>query len=220
MRDDQNKIAEWLSSYAPQLESVYRGAVRLLNDPTFPGRLHFICHAGRDIANRVPDLIGGTIDLQRVDLTRDLNELRDLWSRFSLDQRGPAGLSKGNAAEPRSLKEEMLMPVTVFKHVGMVLLHHAQAARNHRERATIMLEAIAPENKDRQEALYPIANQWVELTRWFASHTHAGDKLDTVSEVDLQNKFLTLENHIVTLISTSFYEPVDVLDEILEETNS
>ncbi|MGA8214778.1 MAG: hypothetical protein WB799_14375 [Candidatus Sulfotelmatobacter sp.] len=167
----------------------------------------------------MPDLIGGTMDLQRVDLTKDLNELGDLWSRFSLDQRGPTGVSTGKDTDPNSLKEEIPIPVAVFKHLSVVLLHHNQATRNHRERATKMLEAIAPENKDRQEALYPVANQWVELTRWFVRHTHAGDKPDTVSEVDLQNNFLTLENHVMTLIS-AFYEPVDILDEILEDTNS
>ncbi len=160
------------------------------------------------------------MDLQRVDLTNDLNTLRNLWSRFSLDQRGPAAISTGEDGKPSSSKEEILVPIAVVKHIGIVLLHHEQATRNHRERATKMLETIAPENKDRQEALYPIANQWIELTRWFVSHTHAGDKRETISEEELQNKFSTLENHLVTLISTSFYEPVDTLDEILEDTNS
>ncbi len=219
VRDDQDKIADWLSGCAPPLADVYRGAVRLLGDPSFPGRTQFICHAGRDIANRVPDLVGGTMELQRAEPTKDLNELSDLWSRYALDQRGPTGISAVENIGPGHLKDEILIPIAVFRHIGVVLVHLGQAARNHRERATKMLETIAPENKDRQEALVPIANQWVEITRWFVGHTHAGEKATTVNEEELQSKFLTLEHQITTLIS-SFYEPINILDEILEDTNS
>jgi hypothetical protein len=148
-----------------------------------------------------------------------LDELTDLWSRYALEQKGPTGVSALENPRPDNVNDEIPIPIAVFRHIGIVLVHHGRAARNQRERTTKMLEAVAPENKDRQEALVPIANQWVQITRWFVGHTHAGEKATNVNEDELQSKFLTLEHHITTLIS-QFYEPVNILDEILEDANS
>jgi hypothetical protein len=57
--DRRLAILEWLESAAPSLAELYQGAVQLLDDPGFPGRLRFIAHGVRDVRNRLPDVVAG-----------------------------------------------------------------------------------------------------------------------------------------------------------------
>ena len=51
MDADRRRILEWLEANAPALAPVYDGAVRMILEPEFPGRVHFIAHAMREIMN-------------------------------------------------------------------------------------------------------------------------------------------------------------------------
>ena len=107
----------------------------------------------------------------------------------------------------------------MLRHVSTLITHHKQISLNHRDRFIKMVEAIAPENVGKREALLPIADQLKELHRWFHAHAHAGFERGTVNEDGLQTQFAILESHINALIG-EFYEPAATLDEILQDTNS
>lgn len=47
----------WLQDRAPSFVEGYIGAVSLLHDASFPGRVHFICHVVRDIYRRLPSAL-------------------------------------------------------------------------------------------------------------------------------------------------------------------
>lgn len=53
----RKELVNWLSDNAPSFVDGYTGAVRLLHMP-FPGRVHFICHAVRDIYRHLPTTLG------------------------------------------------------------------------------------------------------------------------------------------------------------------
>jgi hypothetical protein len=220
MRPDQERIAEWLSEDTPQLGKVYRGAIRLLNEPSFPGRHHFICHAGRDIGNRVPDKIADS-KTERFEITNDVATLTTLWTDSGLDRIELASASliaqEKSGELPGTL--DITIPQSIFRQMQIIVTRHRQGSKNNRDRAIRMVEAVAPENMGRQEVLYPLATQWIELTKWFADRTHAGLKVTIVDEEELQNKFRALETYLGTLIG-EFYGSVETLDDILEDTNS
>ncbi len=54
----RKELVTWLQDRAPSFVEGYVGAVRLLHMPGFPGRVHFICHAIRDIYRHVPRTFG------------------------------------------------------------------------------------------------------------------------------------------------------------------
>jgi hypothetical protein len=218
MRPDQERITEWLSERAPQLADVYQAAIRLLGDATFPGRQHLICHAGRDIGNRVPDVIAGRTS-KRVENTEDLDTLSTLWADNGLDRIDFIPTSEDAESSTSLVNASVAISQQVFKQMHIVVNRHRQGSQNNQKRAMKMVEAAAPENIGRQEVLVPLAKQWTELTRWFHSYAHAGLTGKVVDEKELQNKFNTLETYLSTLIG-EFYGPVETLDEILEETNS
>jgi hypothetical protein len=54
----RNELVSWLRERAPSLAGPYVGAVELLTQPSFPGRVHFIAHVIRDIPDRLVDIVG------------------------------------------------------------------------------------------------------------------------------------------------------------------
>lgn len=54
----RKELVTWLEDRAPSFVRGYVGAVRLLHMPSFPGRVHFICHAVRDIYRHLPKAFG------------------------------------------------------------------------------------------------------------------------------------------------------------------
>lgn len=222
MRPDQERIAEWLSERAPQLADVYRGAIHMLENPSIPGRQHFICHAARDIGNRTPELVAETAKIKRVEMTDELVRLEELWTTNRLDQlefsSASAAARNEGIAQPRA---ELPVPYLVFRQIQSVIILQRQVSENRRAKVIKMLEAFAPENKNRSEILFPLSDQWMELTGWFVANTHAGNKPGMVDERELQSRFRALEDFLHTIIRGAlFFGPVDTLDEILEHTNS
>jgi hypothetical protein len=219
MRPDQERIAEWLSARAPDLADVYRGAIRLLEDPEFPGRRNFICHAARDIASRAPDIITDS-QTKKVEMTSDLKALVELWTSCGLDgmELSTASLAGQKDADITSTATEITISYLLFKRVQIIVTLQRKVLSN-RNRAIKMLEVIAPENVGREEILYPLAQQWMDVSSWFQEHTHAGPTAQIVDEKELQNNFRALETFLDTIIR-EFFGPMDTLDEILEDTNS
>jgi hypothetical protein len=218
MRKDQERIAQWLQNRAPELGEVYKAAVRLIGDASYPGRCQLICHAARDICNRLPDLVCGLI--VQDNLHKQLNTLSELWSRHKLETRELGQLSSQAPDGAEAVTREIAVPLDVFRQLDLVIKHHRQVPTIIRARATRMYEIVAPENIGRAEVTRPLTDQWMDLKRWFHGHAHAGLTDRSVDEQELQNKFGTLEAHLSKVAGEEFYEGVEVLDEILEDTNA
>jgi hypothetical protein len=217
MRPDQERIAEWLSERAPDLAEVYRGAIRLLDDPDFLGRRNFICHAARDISNRAPDIITDS-KTERVEMTDDLQALVELWLNSGIDSTAISTIAGEKDADITAASAEVSIPYLLFKRVHIIVALQQKVMSN-RNRAIMMVETVAPENSGRREVLVPLARQWVKVADWFQQHTHAGINPQVVAETDLQNTFRALETFLDTMIG-EFFGPMDTLDEILDNANS
>jgi hypothetical protein len=219
MRPDQERIAEWLSERAPDLADVYRGALRLLEEPEFPGRRNFICHAARDISSRAPDIITDS-KTERVEMTDDLRALAELWVNSGLDSTAisTVPIAGEKDADITAASAEVSIPYLLFTRVQIVTALQQKVMSN-RNRAIMMVETVAPENSGRREVLIPLARQWVKVADWFQQHTHAGINPQVVAETDLQNNFRALETFLDTMIG-EFFGPMDTLDEILDNANS
>lgn len=85
---DRLKILEWLQEQAPPLAQLYEGAVCLVFEQPIPGKLRFVAHAVREIRNRLPDYISSGNGHKRLEYTKEVERLLEIWQGcgFSLNQ--------------------------------------------------------------------------------------------------------------------------------------
>ena len=69
------RIFTWLQELSPELAESYAGAVKLIEDASIPGRGRFICHAVREIRNRLPDKVAGKLDIERLEYKYEVEVL-------------------------------------------------------------------------------------------------------------------------------------------------
>ena len=81
MDTGQTKILDWLRHVDRDLAELYEGTVRLTADESFPGRGRLICHAVREIRNRLPDAVAGKGMPSGLDYRREINKLADAYER-------------------------------------------------------------------------------------------------------------------------------------------
>ena len=67
MNERQRRIYDWLKEIESNLSELYGGATKLIEDKTFPGRERLICHAVREIRNRLPKAVAGEGILEEAD---------------------------------------------------------------------------------------------------------------------------------------------------------
>jgi len=54
----RRELVRWFDDRAPSFTEGYIAAVRLLHTPSFPARVHLVCHVVRDIYRYLPATLG------------------------------------------------------------------------------------------------------------------------------------------------------------------
>lgn len=90
-------LVGWLSRYAPALEPLYRGALRLVAFGSFPGRVHFIAHAIREIRNRLPGALGPYVKAKKAGYEDLADAIRGRWLAEGLREDGRLRLPEESA---------------------------------------------------------------------------------------------------------------------------
>jgi hypothetical protein len=188
-----------------------------MENPGFPGRIHFVCHAAREICNRVPEVVGIFLE---DDHQTHLDDLSDSWLSHKLDGVEQEQVTPADSGTGEGRTREIAIPFDVFRTVSLVVRRHLQVAKINEERATRMFEIVAPETAGRKEITAPQVRQWTDLRHWFQRHTHVSHATRAVDERELQSRFDMLEAYLRKIGGEEFYEGVEALDEILEDTNS
>jgi hypothetical protein len=217
MSPEQEQIATMLGQEAPPLRDVYTAAVRLLADTSFPGRIKFICHAGRDICTSAP-LILGIERSRRADTTTILKEIEEVWRESGLERIGVSS-SLQSPPDPSVLAPDIPIPPHIFRMLQSLIEEYRLGKLNKTEQTISFLRKVAPEVGDQIELLAPQFATWDSLRDWFQEHTHAGVEVQTWAEEELQSRFTLLEKFLLT-VNQTFYEGVGDLDEILAQANS
>jgi hypothetical protein len=79
---------------ATQLSALFRGAIRVNEDPDFPGFVNFVAHAVREIANRLPDYIDLPFP-KRVDYSGAIDRIATQWNEAANPHRATAASLSG-----------------------------------------------------------------------------------------------------------------------------
>lgn len=215
------ELLAWFRRNALSLGELYEGAVEMMLDSHLPGRSRFIAHAVREIRNRLPDVISGVKSGPRFEWKHRLDELQKAWENagFSLDGSLPEPVTPTD--KPIDLlSSDVRLPRNLFLKIAKILNDHSVVGEKPKEAAIRLFVGCVPENKQAQEALAPIIDQWIEVTNWFVYRTHDSGKPDGSRDWKVYtDQFLLFENTLVALLG-KFFSTIEGLDEILEDANS
>ena len=204
----------WLEENAPALAPLYRGALSLATRDGFPGRVHFIAHAIREIRNRLPGALGPKVKQRKAGYEDLTDKIRRRWVEegFLEDGRLPSreeSVPSASGPAPRDVSFEFLASV------GRLIEAHtaARASREARERAGFgALSDLGP------NARY-VVNNWNDLYSDVEKFAHAADQpLPAEADGEWVENFFEFEEALMT-VSRPSYENLAVLDRLLDETN-
>lgn len=206
----------WMNWHAPPLADLYLGALELLYGSILPGRSRFIAHAVREIANRLPDALGGQKQ-GRYDPFHDLDNIVRAWNAAPFSQSIMAG-SSAPEANPAATPRHIPMPHSLYRELEKLVQKWQTSRQTAPQRMRGLFLALVPEHRAAPELLEPAVQQWGETVRYFQSIAH--ENLQQTVDVDeLVRRFELFEHSLFTLVG-SFYKGLDVLDEILGKANS
>jgi len=218
--DDRKELRAWFARNAPSLGELYEGALRILFSETpFPGRVRFVAHAVREIRNRLPDVIAGPKQSQRVQYVNLMDRLCAKWEEAKLPTDGslPISLSKETKV-PRTT--DVSIPIRVYQEIARLVRDHKESRETQRAAAKRLYEAIDPNNREAEATLRPRINHWIEVTEWFVALVHDnGSTDDKIDLQELRNRFEVFEKALSAMVR-EFFKTVEELDEILEEANA
>src|SRR5713101_7429324 len=80
----RQELLNWFRRNAESLADAYEGAIRLLVDRDFPGRVHFIAHAVRDIADRLAFVLDPQLTPRRVQYEHHMDGILKLWPKLQV----------------------------------------------------------------------------------------------------------------------------------------
>lgn len=207
MNDEQKRIAEWLTKQDSELGQLYEGAVRMIQDRSFPGRLWLICHAVREIKNRLPEAVAGKSIIGRLDYTQKVEELAKACEG--------AGLGSVRVVEREEQEVEQKIPQGLVVLLNNLVTEHKAIAGKKHENTKRLIITLEPENKNLQASLVPVINRWITETDWFEERAHVGR---TISEDDLVAHFKGFERVLLSLAGY-FYQGLEEIEQIVEKIN-
>lgn len=213
------RLLTWLRTHAPPLAELYEGALRILSDAAFPGRVRFVAHAMREISNRLLDYLVGRQETRRIPYERRLDAILVAWRSAGIPI-DTVGLS---TAQPEHAEQQpgVTVPRPVFDAVHALLQEHASAPRDtHRDLAFRLFEAIGSMDPALRDQITPVVNQWLDLARWSVARCHdEGVPHGRDYSEELNERFAVFETMLAALVG-GFFHTIEGLDEILEDANS
>jgi len=209
VNEKQKQIFYWLQQVSPELAELYKGAVKIIREDDFPGSGRFICHAVREIRNRLPETVAGKFDVEHLNYRDEVVGLAKAWEN--------AGL--GGVYEKQETTGEVefsqRIPREVSIRIEQLLEKHKKVAYTNREKMRMLLVELEPENKTLQGSLSPVVDALFRETEWFVDRAHVGKEID---KSELFEHFQRYEQALYSLIGY-FYEGMDDIERIAKTAN-
>ncbi|MHC4647741.1 MAG: hypothetical protein ACYTBJ_19925 [Planctomycetota bacterium] len=209
MDEGQRRILQWLRDVDAGLAELYEGCVRMIKDRSFGGRERFICHAVREIRNRLPEAVAGKHAVERLEYKEEVRCIAEAWERAGLE--GVYEMQsdrRGQEPEERVARE-------VLVRVGRLVRRHREVEGRKEENARRLYIELEPENEQLRGSLGPVVRKWVDETEWFVQRAHVGK---IVSEEELVGHFERFENVLANLVGY-FYEGLEEIEGVVENAN-
>jgi hypothetical protein len=200
------ELFKWFKETAPSLAPAYEGTLRLLADTEFPGRLNFISHAIRDIADRLVFVLDDELSGSRVNYENHLDTIVQIWTD---------GTFVGQSSAPR---DSVPIPVAVFKRLDRLLDEHRQRRRR-RSNQQLLFETLMRNHPLPGVLNRRLVDAFERERKWFMERTHLRKGVPKeVPEAELQYHFRQFERMLHSFVG-DFFTTIGDLDDILQEAN-
>jgi hypothetical protein len=160
----RRELLNWFRTNAASLADAYEGAVLMLLDDRFPGRIHFIAHAIRDISDRLIDVLDPQKPASHVQYAQHLNEIDPLW------RRPPQNIVNG---QKESTGSDL---VSIDSRVASLIDDLVDAHRKRGERLSnyerLFRYLIRKNEPSGVYVIKRLAHDFKEVRQWFMDHTH------------------------------------------------
>ncbi len=202
------ELLGWFQSDAKPLADAYEGAVHLLNEPGFPGRVHFIAHAVRDIADRLIFVLDPQLKGSRVQYDNELDKIVKDWPKlevfndtFVLDQ-------------PDSIE----INYVVASRINSLVKAHLER-RERPSNYELLFRFLVRNEPSRGDVNKRLVSDFKKMRKWFMDLTHlrASGVLE-IDERELQTQFNSFEGMLHSFVG-DFFTGTSELDEILQQAN-
>ena len=205
----RRQLLNWFKAEAAPLADSYEGAVRLLNDSTFPGRLHFIAHAVRDIADRLAFVLDPTLDGTRVQYESSLDSIGEKWPRIE-------GLD--DEADDADMRSHIEIDFDLALLIDKLVTDHRER-RTRPSQFELLFRTLARREPSRAGFNRRLVKDFKAMRGWFMKHAHLrADGVAMVDEEELQSRFSSFEGILHSFVG-DFFTGTSALDEILHEAN-
>lgn len=206
------ELVQWFKDRAPVFVPGYIGAIRLLHEPSYSGRLHFVCHAIRDIYRFLPGELGIRSGPRQSEVLPQL--ARDL-AKYWHQQPEPLRSDKYSRGQPN---EYPSVTVRVHDQIRLIAEKCDELKPEKRVGSTLAI-ALFKSQKRRDDAPIPprIIRAFDEEYDWFMERAHLNKVIDT--EDGLRQHVESFERAMHALVC-SYFSGRDELDAILQQANN
>ncbi len=212
---DRAGLRSWLDRKAPHLAPLYLAALRMAMDERFPGRVHFIAHAIREIKNRLPDALDGALERPKSKYPKYVGKLCEQWAEEGLAADG-SGPSIDEPAEVALTEADRLVSPAFISAVGRLVAHHTELEASRDALRMPRFEALAGPGPHPQH----VWKDWRDASRFAEQFAHArNETLPASADEEWTANFLAFERFLM-VISKRAQENIADLDELLREANS
>lgn len=210
MMPQRRELLNWFRTHAASLADAYAGALLLLAEPTFPGRIHFIAHAVREIADRLASVLDPQFQNTRVQYENKLDIIEALWPELS-------AIKEANA----SLGPQDTVVIVYDLAVKLDYLVKAHRLRRSSPSSYEQLFRFLMRNESFQAAVNErLVSDFKNMRDWFMQYAHFRAEAPTpVDEDILQTRFQGFEGMLHSFVG-DFFTGKAGLDDILQQANA
>lgn len=180
MDADRRRILNWLETKAPALAPVYDGAVRMIQQPEFPGRVHFVAHAIREIMNRLPDAFIPKDQKGKIGYRELVDNVKTSWAPIKLDN------------------DQIIISTECSNNIENLFEAHKVPNESNRSRAEqlfqIIIDNMQPEYTD-------MIDLWMLTRRGGEEKTHVSNSKNPTPEGLIVEHFNNLEKILKSISS-------------------
>ena len=180
----------------------------------FPGRVHFIAHAIREIRNRLPGALGPKVKRRDAGYEHFTAKVHERWVAEGLPEDGSLPLLK--EPEPHaSGPARRDVSVEFLASVGKLIEDHIEARANRAARDNSAFGDLGDESPVPRHVVENWRNMFPDVHKF----AHVRDEpLPAEADGEWVRKFFAFENNLMALSKPS-YENLDDLDRLLNEAN-
>lgn len=215
-RKHQQHLLEWFRREAPSLAEPYQAAVTLMSQPTFPARVHLICHIVRDIYTKLPEALDGTHRRREAnEVAAAIDKVAQVWEPYTRESFVDAG---GQHAAPGTSELVSVSPIAVRRIAELIEVRRAieDQATSAEVLARALYQRFVEAGLTPPERLISI---FKTERRWFTSRAHLVRECAKVPTDDgLSEHFESFERTLHSLVAPHFTVQQE-LDDILQQAN-